>query len=232
MQVRQAETARTITHGDARDLSDDFAAFIQSDDFPCVGAKSALATAQIETIELEAISAITGDRVLHAALKRFGPEASAQAALRTFAALFSPSAPLTEHAFEQHLWARLQALHDLDVAESTAWAPDVSSDPRAPNFSMSVAGIAYYIVGLHPNASRPARRFWRPALIFNSHAQFEALKTDGRYSTMQKIIRARDRDNAGSINPMLSDFGTRSEARQYSGRAVGDDWQCPLRVRS
>ena len=49
---------------------------------------------------------------------------------------------------------------------------------------------------------------------------------------MQKIIRARDRDNAGSINPMLSDFGTRSEARQYSGRAVGDDWQCPLRVRS
>ena len=26
---------------------------------------------------------------------------------------------------------------------------------------------------------------------------------------------------------MLEDFGTNSEARQYSGRAVADEWQCP-----
>ena len=32
----------------------------------------------------------------------------------------------------------------------------------------------------------------------------------------------------GSINPMLSDFGEATEARQYSGRAVEDDWRAPF----
>ena len=27
---------------------------------------------------------------------------------------------------------------------------------------------------------------------------------------------------------MLADFGTVSEARQYSGRTVSADWQCPF----
>lgn len=27
---------------------------------------------------------------------------------------------------------------------------------------------------------------------------------------------------------MLDDFGTRSEARQYAGGVVEDDWQCPF----
>ncbi|MEP6902345.1 MAG: YqcI/YcgG family protein, partial [Actinomycetota bacterium] len=29
-------------------------------------------------------------------------------------------------------------------------------------------------------------------------------------------------------NPNLSDFGTQSEARQYSGRAVEHEWKCPF----
>ncbi|MBA3796937.1 MAG: YqcI/YcgG family protein, partial [Chloroflexi bacterium] len=35
----------------------------------------------------------------------------------------------------------------------------------------------------------------------------------------------------GSINPMLSDFGTRSEARQYAGREVDEEWRCPFTKR-
>jgi len=33
---------------------------------------------------------------------------------------------------------------------------------------------------------------------------------------------------AGSPNPMLERHGTVSAARQYSGRAVSDDWRCPF----
>ena len=42
-------------------------------------------------------------------------------------------------------------------------------------------------------------------------------------------ILERDRTLAGDINPMLARHGESSEARQYSGRAVDDDWTCPFR---
>jgi FPC/CPF motif-containing protein YcgG len=47
---------------------------------------------------------------------------------------------------------------------------------------------------------------------------------------MQETIRARDLELQGSINPMLSDFGVDSEARQYSGRAVEENWQAPFKA--
>src|SRR5690606_216072 len=75
-------------------------------------------------------------------------------------------------------------------------------------------------------------RFPWPALVFNSHRQFEQLRADGRYRKMQGVIRERDRALQGDINPNLADFGDISEARQYSGRATEPGWQCPLRVRT
>ncbi|MEM5583593.1 YqcI/YcgG family protein [Roseibium sp. AS2] len=30
---------------------------------------------------------------------------------------------------------------------------------------------------------------------------------------------------------MLSDYGDGSEARQYSGRQVGNDWKCPFEMK-
>ncbi len=64
--------------------------------------------------------------------------------------------------------------------------------------------------------------------MFNSHLQFEKLRSDGRFDKMKEIIRNRDEALAGSINPMLSDHGEASEARQYSGRAVEPEWKCPF----
>ena len=49
---------------------------------------------------------------------------------------------------------------------------------------------------------------------------------------MQSIIREREIDRHGSINPMLSDFGSGREAAQYSGRHVDEGWTCPLKVRT
>ncbi len=95
---------------------------------------------------------------------------------------------------------------------------------------MSIAGRAFFVVGLHPAASRMARRSPHPSLVFNFHNQFQTLKATGKYAKMQDVIRSRDLALQGSVNPVLARFGEASEARQYSGRAVTADWVCPFSV--
>jgi FPC/CPF motif-containing protein YcgG len=87
-----------------------------------------------------------------------------------------------------------------------------------------------YVIGLHANSARIARRFPWPTLVFNPHRQFEKLRADGKWKRMQGAIRERERELQGTTNPMLSDFGEQSEARQYSGRAVEKDWAVPFPV--
>ena len=41
---------------------------------------------------------------------------------------------------------------------SQPWDPRVSDDPANPHFAFSVGGTAFFVVGLHPQASRIARR--------------------------------------------------------------------------
>jgi FPC/CPF motif-containing protein YcgG len=127
------------------------------------------------------------------------------------------------------LWATLQHLHDADT-ERHALASGVSDDPTNPHFSFSFAATAFFVVGLHAASSRASRRFAWPTLVFNPHDQFERLRADGQYARFQQVIRNAERELQGNVNPMLDDFGRRSEARQYSGRAVGNDWQCPFRA--
>ena len=209
----------------------DFAAFIGSERFPCVGAKSALALGHLEFFEAGAIALADSDAAIHAALATFGDRRAETPAMRSFACLFRSGPVASDHAFERQLWARLQGLHDIDARAGAAWADRVSKDPGSPHFSMSIAGAAYFVVGLHPGAARAARRFGRPALIFNPHVQFEQLRADGRYAAIQTIVRNREVSAGQGVNPMLSEFGERGEAPQYSGRLVSADWICPLKVR-
>ena len=69
-------------------------------------------------------------------------------------------------------------------------------------------------------------------MVFNLHDQFEQLREQGRYEKLRAAILDRDVAVAGTINPMLTRHGELSEARQYSGRAVGNDWQCPFSGRA
>ena len=132
---------------------------------------------------------------------------------------------VSEIEFENLLWRQLQFLHEMD---NTGWDPMVSDDPNDPNFSFSIGGKAFYVVGLHPEASRLARRAPYPTLVFNLHSQFEKLREMGVYHKVRDKIRERDKAVQGSINPVLQDFGEESEARQYSGRQVGKNWKCPF----
>ena len=127
------------------------------------------------------------------------------------------------------MWARLQSLADKDAWRGQPYDEKVSADPSDPHFSLSFGGEAFFLVGLHPNASRPARRFERPAVVFNLYDQFERLRAAGKYESMREKILSRDEALAGSRNPMLARHGEISEARQYSGRAGEPDWGCPFR---
>jgi|SRR5919107_1339692 FPC/CPF motif-containing protein YcgG len=148
----------------------------------------------------------------------------------TYVACFAGPPVRDEAEWERLLWSQLQALHDLDRG-SHAWDASVSSDPEDPRFSFSFAGTAFFVVGLHPASSRLARRFAWPALAFNAHEQFERLRERGQFERVRAAVRARERELQGSLNPNLSDYGERSEARQYSGRAVEGEWRCPFSAR-
>lgn len=143
----------------------------------------------------------------------------------TYIAVFNHEQEMDEQQFEHLLWKQLQHLHE---ADDRPWDKSVSTDPENENFSFSLLDQAFYIIGLHPGSSRKARQAPYPAMVFNLHWQFEQLRKMGVYKQVRDTIRERDIEFEGSINPMLDDFGDRSEARQYSGRQVGDDWKCPF----
>jgi len=151
---------------------------------------------------------------------------------QSFALVFEGPGDLGEEQFEHHLWARAQSLADKDSWLGHALDGRVADDPESPHFSLSFGGEAFFIVGLHPRASRPARRFSAPVLVFNLHAQFEALRAADRYEKLRDSIIERDTAFAGSVNPMLARHGEVSEARQYSGRVVSDAWRCPFQGRT
>ena len=221
---------------DAASPSARFFAHVAAAWFPCVGSKAALARGAIRTLALPSMDCPrSAARLLHA-LDGFGAFVDAQPAASTtvhsLVALFDAPRTQDERNFEARLWALLQRLHDLDHARGQAWADDVSTDPDDARFSLSLGGHPFFVIGLHPGASRIARRFEAPALVFNSHRQFEKLRADGRYAKMQAATRQRDLALQGSLNPNLADFGSAAETRQYSGRAVGPGWRCPFHVRT
>jgi FPC/CPF motif-containing protein YcgG len=205
-------------------------AMIADEGFPCVGAKSAMARGTLKTLVGHSLVSGWDDVKIHSELLEWAKAyRDDPTGLRSLAVVFEGPLDLAEKQFEAALWDRLQSLADKDDWRGQPYDRSVSADPADSHFSLSFGGAAFFVVGLHPNASRPARRFPRPTLIFNLHDQFERLREEGRYERMREKIIARDVQLAGSPNPMLMRHGQASEARQYSGRLVGDDWQCPFR---
>lgn len=209
-----------------------FRAHVLDQEFPCVGGKSAIINDTYrfglypEMNTREATAGLAYDLCEYA---RERPTFATDYA--TYIASFAAPVACDERDWENMLWSQLQSLHELDRVHH-AWDPTVSSDPEDPTFSFSFAGTAFFIIGLHPKSSRYARRFAWPTLVFNAHVQFERLREQNLFERMRETVRARDHKLQGSLNPNLSNYGERSEARQYSGRAVEEEWRCPFRARS
>ncbi|RYG84528.1 MAG: YqcI/YcgG family protein, partial [Alphaproteobacteria bacterium] len=199
---------------------------------PCVGAKAALARGTLEVLAARSLTSAWDDVRIHDRLLNFASEYRRGPGLfRSLAIVFEGPDALSEDDFERHLWMRVQSLSDKDVWRGQEYDDTVSHDPDNSHFSLSFGGEAFFVVGLHPRASRPARRFPHPVMVFNLHAQFETLRSQGKYEGMREKIMVRDEALAGSRNPMLARHGTTSEARQYSGRVVGPEWHCPFHYK-
>lgn len=212
-----------------QEIESEFADFIRSQDFPCVGAKSALGRGTLKVVACRSITSSWDDVRMHEIAREWAREYKRHRGLfRSLAFVFDGPSDLTEESFEEALWERLQSMSDKDQWRGIASDQRVSTDPEDPHFSLSFGGEAFFAVGLHPNASRLARRSRRPTMVLNLHDQFEELRRSGRYEGLRKAILARDKHLEGSINPMLARHGEVSEARQYSGRQVSGDWVCPF----
>ena len=204
-------------------------AHISDRGFPCVGAKSALAQGTLKAIVGHSLESAWDDVRIHSELLDWAAAYRREpGGLLSLAVVFEGPREISEERFERAMWERIQSLAYKDEWRGQIYDERVSSNPADPHFSLSFGGEAFFVVGLHPCASRPARRFPRPTLVFNLHAQFERLREEGIYERMREAILTRDKKLAGDVNPMLARFGETSEARQYSGRLVGKDWACPF----
>ena len=210
-------------------LEAEFLDKVAEPEFPCVGAKSALAKGNMKVLAAHSIESGWDDLRIHRELVDWVEDyRRSPGEFRSLAVIFEGPDALDEHGFEAAMWARLQSLADKDHWLGHDYDQRVSPDAENPHFSLSFGGEAFFVVGLHPQASRPARRFHRPTLVFNLHDQFERLRAEGKFDRMRETILQRDKKLAGSVNPMLAKHGASSEARQYSGRMVDMDWNCPF----
>jgi FPC/CPF motif-containing protein YcgG len=208
-----------------------FRSFVTNDRFSCVGAKAAVLSGGYRFGMYDGFPSGSGTAGLARDLAAFVAELPhIDARYKSFVAAFD-DVSFDERTFERRLWEQLRMLHDADRAYFD-WNGSVSNDPADPNFAFSVANHPFFIVGMHPAASRLSRRFAMPALVFNSHEQFRELKASGHFARIARSVRERELALQGSLNPNLTDFGAASEARQYSGRAVEDGWECPFHALS
>ena len=214
-------------------LARQISTFIHAADFPCVGAKAALNRDGIQFVVARDFRSAWDDLRIMPGLIDLAARYRADPQLfQSLVVIFETGAPADEVQFEHLLWERLTSLTAKDEWLGQTADARVAHDPEDPHFAMSFGGEAFFVVGLHPQASRPARRFATPAMVFNLHDQFETLRAEGRYEKLSASILGRDLASAGSANPMLAKHGSVSAARQYSGRAVEDGWRCPYSRRS
>ena len=217
-----------LVDAELTDAHDQLRQQIFGDFYPCVGAISAFARKGYRFGLFPELACDSAVRAVCHDLYEFCHEFPAiDDQLITFIAMFRGPAIESEQHFEDLLWSQLQAMHTID-SDFFAWDKTVDSDPKNNKFSFSIGGRAMYVIGMHPKSSRQARTVRYPTLVFNLHEQFERLRARGKFETMKQTIRAREMAFQGSINPTLTSFGENSEARQYSGQVVPDNWACPF----
>jgi FPC/CPF motif-containing protein YcgG len=202
-------------------MKDALLSFIMNKNFPCVMAK---AVASKGMLSLNQIPEIETDATVRTVLEKFyqfidnyrkRPE-------RLSSFILAVDKDYSFEEFENMFWAFLKKLNELDK-EKFCHDPRVSGDVNDNNFSFSVKEEAFFILALHPDSPRLSRRFQRPAIVFNPHQQFENLRITGIFNRIKEIIRKRDFLLQGSSNPMLNDFGDKSEIYQYMGRVYSNE---------
>lgn len=200
--------------------------FILDEEHPCVMAQAVFHNTLATYVEYENFGSKQNVKFILADLEKYIASTDIGSNdFQTFIAAFPNEQIKNEEIFEKLLWQQLQHLHE---ADNNKWDPKVDKDPKSEKFSFSLKGHAFFIIGMHPKASRKSRRSPFPCIAFNFHWQFEKLREMNVYSQVKARIRERDAQLQGNINPMLADYGEESEVYQYSGRQVEKNWKCPF----
>jgi len=208
------------------DIERQYIKYVESKNHPCIMAKSVFKaggyTLKTYGSLLKESSAKKINRDLFNFLESYNFE---DKEFRSFVACFENDTFQSELKFENALWAFLQNVHNYD---DKPWDSSVSDCPDSSEFSFSIQGRAFYVVGLHPWSSRIARQSPYVTVVFNLHHQFETLREMGVFHNVRDRIRKNDQRIQGEINPVLRDFGKDTETKQYSGRQVETHWKCPF----
>ncbi|MBS1494813.1 MAG: YqcI/YcgG family protein [Bacteroidetes bacterium] len=220
----------TLTEPTNKFYINEFKSFLETKEFPCVAARAALNKEQIKFHVSGHMACPQDNHNILKFLYDFIDEyRAAETQFHSAVVIFKKPEDITEEMFDKMLWMKLQMLSNMD-SKIFNYDKRVSADPSSPEFSYSIKEEAFFVIGLNPASSRLARRFKYPALVFNPHSQFEKMRADKRYAKMKNIVRKRDVEFSGSINPMLEDFGEQSEVYQYSGKQYNSDWKCPFNI--
>jgi FPC/CPF motif-containing protein YcgG len=182
--VHLASSGQKIT-GEALEAHDAFLQRVTNADFPGVGAKAPLNGNFYRYgfyDEVNSHAATLG--LAHDLWQYANDQASFEINYATFIASFRSPIVMDEAEWKTLLWNQLQSLHEIDLSD---WDATVSIDPAQANFSFSFAGVGFFIVGLHLGASRLARQFPWPIIVFNVHERIERLREEGLF---QKLMRA------------------------------------------
>ena len=195
---------------DRNKVIEEFKAFLQNKEFPCVAARAALERNQIRFFVADHLACPHNDKDILDFLKSFTIEyRNSEAKFHSAVVIFREPTVIDEEMFDKILWKRLQSLSDMD-SKTNFIDERVDIDPSSPNFSFSVNEEAFFVIGMNPGSSRTARKFKYPVLVFNPHSQFEELRTEQLYEKMKSIVRKETCLFSGSVNPILQDYGIRS----------------------
>lgn len=199
--------------------------FAYDDSFAHESNKVAWAMGEIHVREFGKMNDDANDIVLLDALEAFVRKIdscdSETSTVHSFVALFSEPTRTTEIDFENKLWMQLYSLHLLDIGRSEHAATAISANPDGSQFNLRLAGHQFFVIGLHAGSSRVARKFQRPVLVFNSHKQFELLRTYGHASKLQKVTQQSESTSQGYTHPYLAEFSGNGETKVGRDESFG-----------
>ena len=170
------------TNDDAHPAAERFRDFLHHGPFYCVGARTAPSRGRMKMIVARDIRSGWDDTRIDPARLAVICRNRAQPSL--YGVPFGGHHTLSEDAFETDPWDRVQTRSDKDQRPGQTCDPRVASDPEDPPAAPNLGGEGFSLVGLHPGASRRARRFAAPARVFDRLGQFARLPAEERYQRL------------------------------------------------
>jgi len=211
----------------SKQISNEIKSLVSQKDYPCIAAMRSYTKDDYQVGMYGSFGTGQSWRTLRNDLLFFLKEQKKTSSIYlSFWAVFEPQ-EMSEEEFEQALWNELSHLTS-EEDKAFDWPQGAITDPQNPGFRFSLGGSEFFVVGLHSNSSRKARKFSRPTLIFNIFDQFDQLAKQGVYESMVNVNRKKDEKFQGNVNPMVAQHGEQWESIQFSGKENPNAWKCPF----